>query len=111
MLVVLLLLQSLLTAQQWKFIVYGDTRSNDVAHRSVLTSIKNNAPEFKFIVNVGDVVSTGSNSSYWAIWSSAMTSILGTTLQDGTPPKYMAVNGNHDAAAELFHSRFSLQSS
>lgn len=95
----LLLLPSLLVAQQWKFIVYGDTRSNDVAHRSVLTSIKNNTPDFKFMINVGDVVSSGSSSSDWTTWSNAMTAVMGSTLQAGTPPKYMAVNGNHDAAA------------
>jgi hypothetical protein len=98
-LVALLLLPSFLAAQQWKFIVYGDTRSNDAAHRSVLTSIKGNTPDFKFIINVGDVVSAGSSSSDWTTWSNAMTAVFGSTLQDGTPPKYMAVNGNHDAAA------------
>ena len=96
--VALVLLPSFLSAQQWKFIVYGDTRTNDVAHRSVLTSIKNNTPDFKFMVNVGDVVATGSNAGEWAIWRRAITDVFGSTLQDGTPPKYMAVDGNHDAA-------------
>ena len=40
----------------WKFVVYGDTRSDDSAHRSVLSSIAQNTPDYRFIINVGDVI-------------------------------------------------------
>ena len=45
----------------WKFVVYGDTRSDDSAHRSVLSSIAQNTPDYRFIINVGDVVADGTS--------------------------------------------------
>ena len=80
----------------WKFIVYGDTRSNDTYHRGVLQSIMNNTPDYTFIINVGDVVSDGTIKSQWDIWQKACDDILGGTGQDQVPPKYMATPGNHD---------------
>lgn len=80
----------------WKFIMYGDTRSNDAYHRGVLQSMMNNTPDYKFIINVGDVVEDGVVTSQWDIWQKACDDILGGTGQNQTPPKYMAVPGNHD---------------
>ncbi|MGA1824579.1 MAG: hypothetical protein ACMUIP_07915, partial [bacterium] len=47
----------------WKFIIYGDTRSNDSAHRRVLRSITQNTPDYRFLINVGDVVEDGTRES------------------------------------------------
>ncbi len=80
----------------WKFIVYGDTRSDDARHREVLRSMVNNTPDYKFIINVGDVVGDGRISEKWDIWKAACDSILGGTGQNSVPPKYMACPGNHD---------------
>ena len=88
-------------SQSWKFIVYGDTRTDDVAHRYVLESIMKNSPDYKFIINVGDVVETGSLRSDWQIWQAACDEILGGTGQDYEPPLYMACPGNHDGTNKL----------
>ncbi len=96
-LIVLLLSNFLpVQAQAWKCVIYGDTRSNDSAHRSVLRAIVNNTPDYKFIINVGDVVNDGDSKSLWDIWQQACNDILGGTGQDEVPPKYMSVPGNHD---------------
>ncbi len=83
-------------SDNWKFIVYGDTRSNDRAHRSVLKSMTENTPDYSFIINVGDVVEDGTRQSDWNTWQSACNDELGGTGQNNVPPKYMAVPGNHD---------------
>jgi len=80
----------------WKFVVYGDTRSDDRAHRSVLSSIAQNTPDYRFIINVGDVVDDGDSTSQWNTWQNAVDDVLGGTGQNDDPPKYMAVPGNHD---------------
>lgn len=85
------------TSPSWKFIIYGDTRSDDSAHRSVLSSIMTNTPDYKFIINVGDVVDVGTSTSQWNTWQRACNDILGGLGQTSVPPKYMAVPGNHDA--------------
>ena len=87
--------------QGWKFIVYGDTRSHDSTHRDVLESVMQNTPDYKFMINVGDVVEDGESSSQWDTWEDAVKDELGSTGQSTTPPKYMSCPGNHD---ELDHS-------
>ena len=83
-------------SNKWKWIAYGDTRTNDNYHRSVLQSIKTNTPDYRFIINVGDLIEDGRNYSLWNIWQSACDEILGGTGQTNRPPKYMAVPGNHE---------------
>ncbi len=80
----------------WKFVVYGDTRTNDNYHREVLQSIINNTPDFKFIINTGDVVADGRILTNWEIWQSACNDILGGTGQNQTPPLYLVCPGNHE---------------
>ena len=82
---------------RWKWIAYGDTRTNDVAHRSVLQSIRSNTPDYKFLFNVGDIVEDGSsNVGLWEIWKAACDTYLGGTGQTSVPPKYMSAVGNHE---------------
>lgn len=80
----------------WKWIAYGDTRTNDDDHRAVLQAIMDNTPDYKFIINVGDVVANGTEISDWDIWQAACDDVLGGTGQDQVPPKYMSCPGNHD---------------
>jgi len=80
----------------WKFIVYGDTRSDDAAHRSVLNAMHSHTPDYKFIINVGDVVADGSVQAQWDVWQQACLDTLGGTGQSQVPPAYMAAPGNHD---------------
>lgn len=83
-------------ANSWKWIAYGDTRTNDKRHREVLQSIMNNTPDYEFIINVGDVVEDGAETSQWNKWQAACNDILGGTGQDLIPPEYMSAPGNHD---------------
>ncbi len=92
----ILILPTIVFAQSWKWIAYGDTRSSDKQHRAVLQSIMNNTPDYKFMINVGDVISNGTDDSDWATWQKAVDDILGGAGQDQTPPKYMSAPGNHD---------------
>jgi len=85
-----------LHSQSWKFIIYGDTRTHDDAHRSVLQSMMKNSPDYRFIINVGDVVNRGSESKDWRTWQAAVDEELGGIGQNENPPKYMAAPGNHD---------------
>lgn len=80
----------------WKWIAYGDTRTDDAAHRSVLQAIRGHSPDYKFIINVGDVVAVGSDAAQWEAWQKACDNTLGGTGQALVPPGYMAVPGNHD---------------
>ncbi len=89
-----------LDAQEWKWIAYGDTRSNDDKHRGVLQAIVENTPDYEFMINVGDVVEKGYNEDHWQTWQQACDDILGGTGQNQTPPAYMATPGNHDRADE-----------
>lgn len=85
------------SSQDWKCVIYGDTRDDNPEHREVLQSMKQNTPDSKFIICVGDVVNHGDNLSEWQDWYSTFTSVFGTTGQDQSPPFYMATPGNHDA--------------
>jgi len=80
----------------WKFIAYGDTRSDDENHRAVLQSIVNNTPDYEFILSVGDLVRKGIDSTHWDMWRNAVTDILGSTGQEGEQRYYVAP-GNHEA--------------
>lgn len=83
-------------SQSWKWIAYGDTRSSDSRHREVLQAIVKNTPDYKFMINVGDVVAKGMNKSDWEIWQKACDDVLGGTGQNQSPPRYMSTPGNHD---------------
>ena len=86
-----------LFAQSWQWIAFGDTRNDKPEHKQVLQSIMANTPDYKFIINVGDVVDHGDIESEWIDWYNTTTSVLGDLGQDQIPPKYMAIPGNHDA--------------
>ena len=63
---IMLLVATLLdeqTSDSWKFIIYGDTRTNDDDHRSVLESISENTNDYRFIINAGDVVGNVNSKS------------------------------------------------
>jgi hypothetical protein len=85
--------------QSWKWIAYGDTRNNPprTEHKEVLQSMIANTPDFKFIINVGDVVDHGAVTSEWEGFYKESVEVLGTWGQDQVPPRYMAAPGNHDA--------------
>lgn len=81
---------------KWKFIVYGDTRTDEERHKVVLSSMVKNTPDYEFIVNVGDVAQKGSDTAHWNMWERAVTEVLGSTGQSGGKRYYVAP-GNHEA--------------
>ena len=83
--------------QTWQWIAFGDTRNNKSEHKEVLQSMIANTPDYKFIINVGDVVDHGNVLSEWQSWNATTVEVLGSLGQDQIPPKYMATPGNHDA--------------
>lgn len=87
------------TAGPWKWIAYGDTRTDDPGHRTVLAAIMAHTPDYRFMINVGDVVENGTDLTQWQTWLSACNDILGGTGQSNVPPSYMACVGNHDQYA------------
>ena len=76
----------------WYFVVSGDTRTSDGAHRSVLKAVKNYTPQYELYLNSGDVVNDGTNRNDWNIFIKAVGDILGS----GWQTKYLACPGNHD---------------
>jgi len=82
-------------ALAWKFIAYGDTRTYPNDHEAALQQMLDYAPDFDFIVNVGDVVSRGHNPDHWDTWAGSMNTIFGSTLQSGNP-FYISCPGNHE---------------
>ncbi|MCK5332189.1 MAG: metallophosphoesterase, partial [Candidatus Marinimicrobia bacterium] len=93
-----LVVNIILGFEPWKFIAYGDTRNNPPRsqHSEVLQSIMVNTPDYKFIINVGDVVDHGEIASEWEGFYQQTSSILGNFVQDQNPPKYLTAPGNHD---------------
>lgn len=80
----------------WTFIVAGDTRTNDSAHRDVLKAIKRYSPHYKIYLNSGDVVAQGNNKDQWDTFKEALVDTLGNGWQSGNPYLYLAAPGNHD---------------
>jgi len=86
-------------AESWRWIAYGDTRNCPPRreHAQVLQSMIANTPDYKFIINIGDVVDHGDIQSEWDAWFQETSGILGGLGQDQAPPRYMSTPGNHDA--------------
>lgn len=81
---------------EWKFIVYGDTRTDEENHKRVLSSMVENTPDYQFIINVGDVAQRGQDTMHWNMWERAVTEVLGADGQTGKKRYYVAT-GNHEA--------------
>jgi 3',5'-cyclic AMP phosphodiesterase CpdA len=88
--------------EKLRFVVYGDTRTNDKAHRRVVAAAVRQQPAF--ILQTGDLVANSSNASQWARFDSAI-----QPIRDQHIPYYPA-KGNHDLggngryAAEILDS-------
>ena len=79
----------------WKFIAYGDSRTYPEDHQAALGLVLEHAPDFDFIVNVGDLVGRGKKPEHWDIWENDVTTVFGSTMQSGTP-FYISCPGNHE---------------
>ncbi len=83
----------------FQFVVYGDTRTRDDVHRKVVAAIlKYAAPDF--IVQSGDMVADGSDSSLWPTFFSIESPLL-------RKASYFPALGNHERNDSYFYEFFS----
>jgi len=75
------------TTDSFYFIVYGDTRTDSVAHQSVIDRMLDYPSEF--IVHSGDLVGTGDNTVDWRIFFNTTDTILQSKL-------FLPSIGNHE---------------
>jgi len=87
-------------SRSFRFVAYGDTRSQPAEHASVIAAIIDSAPEI--VIHTGDLVTDGTNYSLWEaeFFSPAYDLMINTPL--------LAVLGNHENNASWFYDLFSL---
>lgn len=86
-----------LDSTEFKFVVYGDTRTNDEWHRMVAERIAQEEPAF--VINVGDLVDSGDYEGCWDRFFDAV-----AELTSKVP--YFPVLGNHERNATLYYFIF-----
>jgi hypothetical protein len=80
---------------EFEFVFYGDTRTRHDVHRSVIQGVLKYAnPDF--IVDTGDLVEDGSDSSLWPIFFDAERELLRKTA-------FFPAPGNHEHNAREFY--------
>ena len=78
-----------------RLVVYGDSRSNEIVHRSVVQGIIAAKPDF--VINTGDIVNKGEELPDWDMFFRVAGELMHTT------PYYVAL-GNHEQNNEnYFH--------
>jgi len=75
------------------FAVYGDTRSNPVAHEKVVTGIMKLRP--RFVINSGDLVADGRKPELWDEFFKVAAPLTAVT-------QYLPAPGNHEMNADYF---------
>jgi len=84
----------------FQFVVYGDTRTRHDVHRQVIAAIlKQSSPDF--VVQTGDLVANGSDTSLWPIFFDIERELLRKTA-------YFPVLGNHERNDQNFYDFFDL---
>ncbi len=88
------------TGRSFRFVAYGDTRSQPVEHSAVIQAIINSAPEI--VVHTGDLVTDGTSYNLWQteFFDPAYSLMIDTPL--------LPVLGNHENNASWFYNLFSL---
>ena len=84
-------------SKKFRFVVYGDTRTNDEWHAMVANAIKKEKP--LFVINVGDLVDSGDYESYWDRFFKAIKGLISSV-------PYFPVLGNHERNAALYYFIF-----
>jgi len=86
-------------AEPFRFVLYGDTRSDHTAHGEVVALMLDQAPAFT--VNTGDLVADGADESAWA-WFFAVEAPLLRSV-----PLYPTL-GNHEGSGDRYMELFSV---
>jgi len=85
------------------FVVYGDNRTRDDVHRKVVAAVlKSGVPDF--IVQTGDMVPDGFDSSYWPVFFDIERDLLRQTV-------FFPALGNHERGCRYFYDFFQLSNS
>ena len=85
-------------AGPFQFVVYGDTRTRHDVHRRVIDAIlKNGIPDF--VLQSGDLVENGNDSSLWPIFFDIEKDLLRQTV-------FYPVMGNHERNSHDFYDFF-----
>jgi len=88
------------TERSFRFVAYGDTRTDAGAHAAVIQAIIASEPEF--VLHSGDLVSDGDNKTVWGpeFFDPAYYLMINTPL--------LPIIGNHEGSGNLFRDFFSL---
>lgn len=84
--------------ESFRFVAYGDSRSNERAHRNVVNAIMVEKPGF--VINTGDIVNKGTVPEDWDMFFRSTGPLMRTT------PYYVAI-GNHEQNHADFFKYFS----
>ncbi len=74
--------------ESFKFVVFGDNRSNHEDHQAVVDAICSE-PDVRFVLNVGDMVSNGGSTDDWEMFFNIESELLARHIM-------MPTRGNHD---------------
>ncbi|MEP6754793.1 MAG: metallophosphoesterase family protein [Chthonomonadales bacterium] len=86
--------------QPFKFIAYGDTRTQPKVHESVLKSMAQFQPDF--VIQSGDLVANGEEESQWKVfWETA------SSFMSNVP--YFPALGNHERNASPYFKYFDVK--
>jgi hypothetical protein len=87
-----------MTAEPYRFVVFGDTRTRHEMHRRVVDAIvKHGTPDF--VLHTGDLVSDGSDSGLWPIFFDIERQLLRNTA-------FYPALGNHERNSREFYEYF-----
>jgi hypothetical protein len=85
-------------ADPYNFVVYGDTRTRHDVHRRVMTELlKHGIPDF--VLQTGDMVADGENSSLWPVFFDIEKELLRQTV-------FFPSLGNHERNTAYFGNLF-----
>ena len=87
-------------AAKFKFAVYGDTRSREEEHQKVVDGMRKQG-DLAFVINTGDLVSSGSNLDHWKSFFKVAGPLMAETY-------YAPCLGNHEDNAKEFFDFFVL---
>ena len=85
----------------FRFVVFGDTRTRHDLHQRVVTAIAGTNPDF--VVHTGDLVSDGYDTSLWPLFFTIERELLRKTV-------FFPVLGNHERNNRRFHEFFDVAS-
>jgi 3',5'-cyclic AMP phosphodiesterase CpdA len=86
---------------EFKFVVYGDTRTRHDMHQRVMEAVSKAEPDF--VLHTGDLVASGRDSAHWLIFFSIEKDVLRKTV-------FFPSLGNHERNDSQYHDFFDVRS-